>query len=90
VAYQITILPAALRQLADIPKPDQNRILEKIDALSAEPYPPGAKKLHGKHEFFRFRSGNYRIVYTVEHERLIVLVIRIGPEPTECSFTRRL
>jgi mRNA interferase RelE/StbE len=78
VAYQITILPAALRQLTDIPKPDRRRIQEKIDALAAEPYPPGAKKLQGKHEFFRIRSGNYRIVYNVEHERLIVMVVRIG------------
>ena len=78
MAYQVTILPAALRQLADIPKPDQRHIRKKIDGLSDEPYPPGAKKLHGKHEFFRLRSGNYRIVYTVEHERLIVLVVRIG------------
>jgi mRNA interferase RelE/StbE len=60
------------------PKPDQRHIRKKIDGLSDEPYPPGAKKLHGKHEFFRLRSGNYRIVYTVEHERLIVLVVRIG------------
>ena len=78
MVYQVTILPAALRQLADIPKPDQRPIRKKIDGLSDEPYPPGAKKLHGKHEFFRLRSGNYRIVYTVEHERLIVLVVRIG------------
>ncbi len=78
MAYPVTILPAAVRQLAALSRPDQKRIREKIDALAAEPYPPGAKKLQGKQEFFRIRAGNYRIIYTVERGRPVVLVVRIG------------
>ena len=76
--YTVTILPAALRQLAELPRPDQKRIKERIDGLAADPRPHGAKKLRGESDLFRLRSGNYRIIYSVEDVRLIVLVIRIG------------
>jgi len=78
VAYQVKILPAALRQLESIPKPDQKRIKNRIDALADDPWPSGVKRLHGKMELLRIRSGNSRIIYTVERDRLIVLIIKIG------------
>ena len=78
MAYQIKILPAALRQLEAIPRLDQKRIKNRIDALAADPWPAGVKRLRGQVELLRIRSGNYRIVYTVERDRLIVLIIKIG------------
>lgn len=78
MAYQIKILPAALRQLEAIARPDQNRIKNRIDALADDPWPAGVTRLRGKHEFFRIRAGNYRIIYTVERDRLIILIIKIG------------
>jgi len=77
--YTVTILPSALGELAELPRHDQKRIKERIDRLAADPRPPGAKKLKGKSDLFRLRSGNYRIIYSIEDVRLIVLVIRIGP-----------
>ena len=76
--YTVTILPSALDHLADLPRPDQKRIRERIDGLAAHPRPPGAKKLKGESDLFRLRSGNYRIIYSIEDVQLIVLVIRIG------------
>ena len=78
MAYQVKILPAALQQLGAIPKPDQKRIKGRIDALAADPWPAGVKRLRGKMELLRIRSGNYRIVYTVERARLIILIIKVG------------
>jgi mRNA interferase RelE/StbE len=77
-AYTITILPSALRQLAELPRHEQKRINERIDRLAVDPRPPGVKKLKGESDLFRLRSGNYRIIYSIEDVRLIVLVIRIG------------
>jgi mRNA interferase RelE/StbE len=52
----------------------------KIDALASEPRPRGSKALRGRHEGLRrVRSGDYRIVYHVEDDRLLVLVVKIGP-----------
>jgi mRNA interferase RelE/StbE len=77
-AYTVTILPSALAQLRDLPRHDQRRIKDRIDRLATDPRPPGVKKLKGEPDLFRIRSGNYRIVYSVENARLVVLVIRIG------------
>ena len=77
-SYTVTILPSALRQLAELPRPEQKRIRKRIDGLAADPRPPGAKKLRGESDFFRLRSGNYRIIYSIEDVKLVVLVIRIG------------
>lgn len=77
-AYPVTILPSALRQLGQLPRPDQKRIKKRIDHLATDPRPPGAKKLKGTEDLVRLRSGNYRIIYSVEDDRLVVLVIRLG------------
>jgi len=78
VTYRITILPAALRQLAALPRLEQRRVKESIDRLLADPRPAGVKRLQGLREFLRLRSGNYRIIYTVEDDRRTVLIIKIG------------
>jgi mRNA interferase RelE/StbE len=78
VTYRITILPAALRQLAELPRLDQRRIKESIDRLAADPRPAGVKRLQGMREFLRLRSGSYRLIYTVEDDRRMVLIIKIG------------
>ena len=76
--YQITFSPAAYRQLEVLPKPDQRRIRERIDRLSTNPRPPGAKAIQGGGGILRIRVGDYRVIYKVEDDLLVVLVIRIG------------
>ncbi|HMD85021.1 MAG TPA: type II toxin-antitoxin system RelE/ParE family toxin [Terriglobia bacterium] len=76
--YTVSILPSALGQLAEVPRHDQKRIEERIDGLAAHSRPPGVKKLKGESDLFRLRSGNYRIIYSIEDVRLMVLVISVG------------
>jgi mRNA interferase RelE/StbE len=78
VAYKVSILPAALRQLADLPRADRRRISHKIDRLAVDPRPSGVKCLQGKREYLRLRTGDYRIIYTVDDGRLEILIIKIG------------
>jgi mRNA interferase RelE/StbE len=78
VAYKVSILPAALGQLGDLPRADQRRISDKIERLGADPRPPGVKRLQGKREYLRLRSGDYRIIYTVDDDRLGILIVAIG------------
>ncbi len=82
--YTVTILPSALGQLAELPRHEQRKIKERIDRLAADPRPPGVKKLLGESDLFRLRSGNYRIIYSIEDVRLIVLVIRVGHRRNVC------
>ena len=51
--------------------------MAKIQSLADDPRPPGCQKLSGA-EKYRVRQGNYRIVYSIEDDRLLVLVVRLG------------
>jgi mRNA interferase RelE/StbE len=59
-------------------RPMQVRLIEAADALAAEPRPPGVAKLQGDENLWRIRVGQYRIVYEIHDDRLIVLVVRVG------------
>jgi len=76
--YEVLLSPAARRDLKSIRGPNRRRIAETIDALADDPRPHGYSKLAGEEDLFRVRVGDYRIVYKIEDDRLIVLVVRIG------------
>ena len=75
--YQIIIDKKALKELMKIPVSQRILIEKKIDDLSTNPRPSGNKKLKGS-EFYRIRSGNYRVVYAIEDGVLIITVIKIA------------
>lgn len=77
MGYRIEFKPSAADALAKIPQPQRARIARKIDQLAANPRPRAAVKLEGA-AFYRIRSGDYRIVYQVFDDRLMVLIVRIG------------
>jgi len=76
--YGIQITSAARKQFDKLDKRIQSRLQPKIDALAIEPRPHGVKKLEGKDDLYRIRVGDFRIVYTIEDDKLIVLVVKIA------------
>ncbi|HUT54187.1 MAG TPA: type II toxin-antitoxin system RelE/ParE family toxin [bacterium] len=76
--YRITIERDAAKAMEKIPLRDRERIGRKIDGLADDPRPPGVEKLQGFDDVYRIRSGQYRIVYQVEDDVLLVLVVRVG------------
>lgn len=56
----------------------KRRVVDAIDALTANPRPPGCVKLAGDESVWRVRVGSYRILYEIHEGRLVVLVIRIA------------
>lgn len=78
--YEIQFNKAYLKDLKKIPKNDQKKIQKKILELSEEPRPESCKKLQGGSTppLYRIRCGDYRIVYTVSDDVLLVLVIAVG------------
>ena len=78
MTYRIELTPAARRDLAKLPKDVLRRIDAHLLALAENPYPAGAQKLQGGEKLFRVRVGDYRIIYTVERHRLVILIIRVG------------
>lgn len=77
-SYRIEIVQSVLKTLLKLPKKDNQRIIDTISRLSTEPFPPQCKKLRGEQNSFRIRVGNYRIIYEIFHERLVITVLKIG------------
>ena len=78
MAYQIELASTARKQLDKLPKPTQKRIATAIDNLKETPRPPGTKKLKGADDLWRVRAGSYRVIYQIQDEQLLVLVVKIG------------
>jgi mRNA interferase RelE/StbE len=76
--YRIEFGSAAQRSFAKLDPHIRERIAPHIDALATDPRPAKAKRLVASEELYRIRVGAYRIVYTVEDDVLVVLVIKIG------------
>ena len=76
-SYRIVVKKSVSKDLKKIPKKDILRILEAIKSLAQDPRPPQSKKLSGQ-ERYRLRQGNYRILYSIEDEQLVVQVVKVG------------
>jgi mRNA interferase RelE/StbE len=76
--YEIHLTRAAERGLASLPKADLRPVDAAILGLAHDPRPPGSKKLQGAGDLDRIRIGDYRVIYTVEVQRLVVLVVNVG------------
>ena len=76
--YRIEVKKSAAKALKKIPKPDLKRIGMAIDDLSENPPDPDTTKMRGNNPFHKIRVGNYRIVYEIYDDKLLILIIKIG------------
>lgn len=76
-SYRVFIKASAAKELEAVPAKDRRRLATKIKALGSNPRPPGCEKLSGL-DRYRIRQGNYRVLYEIQGEVLIVLVVKVG------------
>ena len=77
-SYKVFIKPSAVKELEAIPqKKIRQQIVNRIQALSKDPRPPGTKKLSG-HDCYRVRHGVHRVVYAVDDNAGAVTVVKVG------------
>jgi mRNA interferase RelE/StbE len=76
--FSIEFRPSVLKSLKRYPKHDLKRIKHKIDELSLNLPAINTTKMKGNNSFHRVRSGNYRIIYEIRDEQLVILVVKIG------------
>jgi len=76
--YEVTLAPAAARQLRKFDPQVRRRIQAAIELLANDPRPPTATRLVGGAGEWRVRTGDYRIIYEIEENRLLVLVLNVG------------
>ena len=77
-AYHLIIRNRAVKQLAEIPRKFAEKIDELIQSLVSNPRPAGCKKLQGYDNVYRVRYADYRVVYSIEDQELVIEIIQIG------------
>jgi len=75
--YRIELRPAAVRALRKLDPPVRRRVQGAIALLAQDPRPPAARALKGR-PGFRVRVVDYRIIYTVADDVLLVIVVTLG------------
>ena len=75
--YKIEIKKSAAKEIKNIPAKDLEKVLAKISSLSENPRPSDSVKLSGEDKY-RIRYRNYRILYMIEDQVLIVYVVKVG------------
>jgi len=78
VTYRITIARGAAKTFRGLHLQVAVRLKAAIQALAGDPRPPGSLQLSGGDGEFRIRVGDYRIIYDVQDDKLVVLVLRVG------------
>lgn len=76
-SFEVLFKQSVAKDLRQVPKKDVARILKRIEGLKTDPRPPGAEKLSGRDKY-RIRQGVYRILYEIQNEQLIVVVVKVG------------
>ena len=76
-SYQIEWKRSALKELEKLPRRFVSKIIAAIKDLSENPYPQGMKKLVGSEHTYRIRVGDYRIVYEIFANKLVVEIVRV-------------
>ena len=80
MAWTVTLAPAARKSLKAIRDTRlRGRIVRGLKGLEEEPRPSGAKRLVGLGGTLRIRVGDWRILYDIREQEVVVLVVRIGP-----------
>jgi mRNA interferase RelE/StbE len=77
-SYQIEWKRSAQKELRKLPAEMIQQIIEAVNALSENPFPPGCRKLAGSEQTWRMRIGNYRIIYNVFSSSLVIEIVRIA------------
>ena len=77
-SYRVELTRSAEKDLSRIDKSQIATIYRGLEDLADDPRPHGVKKLSGVDRTYRIRIGDYRVVYEIEDNVLLVLVIRVA------------
>ncbi len=75
MTYTVIIPKPVQKQLDDLPEKQRERLLTDIRLLADVPRPSGVKKLKGYENMYRIRVGNYRVIYEIQDQEMLVLIL---------------
>jgi len=76
--YSIHFKLSAEKSFAKLAKKEQLKIFKAIETLADNPRPHGVKKLKSKTPLYRIRVGDYRVIYTIEKDRVLISIVKIA------------
>ncbi|HLA87642.1 MAG TPA: type II toxin-antitoxin system RelE/ParE family toxin [Anaerolineales bacterium] len=76
-SYRIEWKNSAYKELQKLPRQMITRIIAAVAGLSNDPYPSGVKKLIGSERSYRIRVGDYRVIYEIIENKLIIEIVRV-------------
>ncbi|MDP8240504.1 MAG: type II toxin-antitoxin system RelE/ParE family toxin [Candidatus Hatepunaea meridiana] len=79
IVYDLDLAPSAERDLDKIPEVTAGRITNRLMKLKENPRPRGSVKLKGRKQLYRIKIGKYRVIYAIEDDILLILVIKEHP-----------
>ena len=82
--YRLVFKKSVAKDLRGIPKKDVARILKCFDSLAEDPRGTGCEQLSGQ-ERYRVRQGAYRIIYEIQDDVLVVVVVTVGHRKEVCK-----
>lgn len=88
--WTVQVHKRAVRTLDTLPERDREAIEGALIGLEADPHPAGSRPLQGYRGLFRVRVGDYRLVYTLQRGKPLVLVILIGHRREIYQLLKRL
>lgn len=76
--YKVCVIPSVSRELKKVSKQLQSLLVERIMALADEPFPPDVEKVKDAKYCYRFREGDYRVVYAVMSDESLIHIMKVG------------
>ena len=75
--YKVNFAKSVKKDFKKIPKLEVAKILDAIDELAKNPGSSKSKKLKGE-KLYRLRVGNYRVIYDIQDNVMLIFVIKLG------------
>ena len=77
-SFKIEWKQSAIKELKKLNKSAIQNIIEAVEKLSSNPHPTGSRKLRAAEYTYRLRIGQYRVIYSIHSEILVIEIIRVG------------
>lgn len=78
MTYQVIVKPSPAKVIRKLDRTTQRRLIRLLERLADFPRPEGVVKMQGDDNLWRARIGDYRVIYEIHDDRLVVLVLRVG------------
>lgn len=78
MAYSVEFTKSTAKEFRKLPKEIQAGFAEKLNDLAADPFPHGVEKVTDTKDCYRIRQGDYRLIYAVKDDLLVVIVLRVS------------